>query len=123
MKIVGEKYVVFIGLDDMLTFSSHRLTFAGDATFKTVTEETRSVGEGRCYLYNIVAHSRTDRLNGKSIVVMRDLVTGLSWDVYNAIWTYFFGSILRCWGVIRGVKDLDSVCLKVPYPPIPPTMA
>ena len=129
MKIVGEKYVVSLGLDDMLTFASHRLTlsvsanFAGDATFKTVTEEKRSVVEGRWYLYNIVVHASTDRLNGKSIVIMRALVTGLSRDVYNAIWTYFFRSISRCWGVIRGVEDLDSVCLKVPYIPIPLTMA
>ena len=125
MKIVGEKYVVFLGLDDVLTFASHRLTFAGDAdaTFKTVTEETRSVGEGRWYLYNIVAHVSTDRLNSKSIVVMLALVTDLSRDVYNAIWTYFFRSISRFWGVIRGVEDLDIVCLKVPYIPIPPTMA
>lgn len=122
MKIVGEKYVFFLGLEELLAFASHRLTYAGDATFKTVTEETRSVGEGRWYLCNIVANANMDRLNGKSVVVMRALSTCLSRDVYCAIWTHFFKSIALCWGKIRGIEDLNTVCIKVAFIPIPRTM-
>ena len=120
MRIADEKFVFILGLDEQFLYASRRKTFAGDATYKTVTESNRSIKEGRWYLYNIVANASDDLVNSKGIVVMRALVTGLSTKVYETVWTYFFEAMFRARAVISGAENIQPACLKVPYIELPP---
>ena len=120
MRIADEKFVFILGLDEQFLYVSRRKAFAGDAAYKTVTESNRSIKEGHWYLYNIVANTSDDLVNSKGIVVMRALMTGLSTEVYETVWTYFFKAMSRARGVISGAESIQAACLKVPNIELPP---
>ena len=96
IKLVGPAIFVTCAHDSMLMHAATCTKFAGDATYKTVTEGTRRQVSGRWYLYNIVAPASTDGKNTKGVVVYRATMTGLSAEIYRVIWRCFFREIMSC---------------------------
>ena len=118
-KMVDGGHAFFLTLDELLLFAVTAKSFAGDATYQTVTEANRSTKDGLWYLYNIIAHASSDQLNGSGVIVMRALMTGLTKNYYYAIWKYFFDSLVKASNLLRGAQDLDYGCIKVPYMDVP----
>ena len=75
--------------DAMLAHASFWKGFAGDATFKTVTESTRKVMDGRWYLYNIIVPATSERLINVNVVVYRALMSSLSKAADEAVFDCF----------------------------------
>ena len=118
-KMVDGGHAFFLTLDELLLFAVTAKSFAGDATYQTVTEANRATKDGRWYLYNIIAHASSDHLNGSGVIVMRALMTGLTKNYYYAVWKYFFDSLVKASNLLRGALDLDYGCIKIPYMEVP----
>ena len=110
-KMLDGGYVFFLGLDDMIMEASTDISFAGDATYRAVSEANCSAKNGRWFLYKIVVHASRERLSCAGVVVMRELMNGLSVGFYYAIGKYFFYSIARAKNLHYDEKDLDHACV------------
>ena len=114
IKLVGPDIAVTWAHDSMLIHAVCT-KFAGDATYKTVTERTRRQVSGRWYLYVIIAPASTDVKNMKCVVVYRAIMTGLSAEIYQVIWTCGFREIISCPDNICGEGlELDSFACPTP---------
>lgn len=121
-KVVGSDFVVTLGHDKLLKKAYRSWCFAGNATYKTVTErDGRTIKQGRWYLYKILISSVAGENNVRSIVVYRVLFTSLSEAVYKENLKFLFMDMLEVGNTITTTVTGKS-CLAVPYIAIPPSM-
>ena len=113
MRMAEGAHVFTLGNDAMLAHASFSKSFAGDATFKTVTESTRKVMDGRWYLYNIIAPATPERLNNVNVVVYRALMSSLSKAAYEAVFDCFLEELAEA-----GERTPGTGCIRVPYIPV-----
>lgn len=114
---VGADLCVTLGDDRLLALAAKSLFFAGDATFKTVSRENRTLQNGKWFLYNIVV--KLDQ--GKFVVVYRALITSLTSEVYRHVWARFFFDMISVKRQQLGLLADDvSVSIAVPYLSVPP---
>ena len=118
MRIAKGAHVYILGHENLLNHGCLAKSFAGDATYKTVTESTRKLMEGRWYLYHIVAPASRKHRNDSSVVVLRALMTSLSKDAYEAVFEYFLQALAEAGERIRG-DERGTGSISVPYIPMP----
>ena len=112
MRVAKESHVFMFGNDALLMYASIAKAFAGDATFKTVTESNRQVMDGRWYLCNFIASASVDQRNDVNVVVSRSLMTGLSKEACEAVFDCFFAELAEAGDHIR-CNNRGTGCIKV----------